>query len=193
VASEFGVGSTFAFWVKAKRSSAPPEAEGLNRPAVRTASDATGRKIPSMVNAKAGVAAARPIKVLIVEDNIVNARVLSKQLKNLGCVVHVANHGGEALDILRKSTYWNHEADTEHATPESERIGLSVVLMDQEMPIMDGLTCTRKIREFEREGKFVRHIPVIAVTANARNEQIETAMNAGMVSIHNFDSQWSVC
>lgn len=110
-----------------------------------------------------------------------NARVLSKQLKNLGCVVHVANHGGEALDILRKSTYWNHQADPENATPESERIGLSVVLMDQEMPIMDGLTCTRKIREFEREGKFVRHVPVIAVTANARTEQIETAMSAGMV------------
>lgn len=208
------MGSTFAFWVKAKRSSAPPEAEGLNRPAVRTASDATGRKIPSMVNAKAGDVVARPIKVLvscissfhthflciiqysfsillgstssdlsqIVEDNIVNARVLSKQLKNLGCVVHVANHGGEALDILRKSNYWNHEADTEHTTPESERVGLSVVLMDQEMPIMDGLTCTRKIREFEREGKFVRHVPVIAVTANARSEQIETAMSAGMVS-----------
>ena len=65
VASEFGVGSTFAFWVKAKRSSAPPEAEGLNRPAVRAASDATGRKIPSMVNAKAGGVDARPIKVLV--------------------------------------------------------------------------------------------------------------------------------
>ncbi|KAH0356374.1 histidine kinase, partial [Aureobasidium melanogenum] len=180
VASEFGVGSTFAFWVKAKRSSAPPEAEGLNRPAVRAASDATGKKVPTVVNAKAESSVARPIKVLIVEDNIVNARVLSKQLKNLGCVVHVANHGGEALDILRKSNYWNHQADTENTTPESERIGLSVVLMDQEMPIMDGLTCTRKIREFEKEGKFVRHVPVIAVTANARNEQIETAMSAGM-------------
>ena len=65
VASEFGVGSTFAFWVKAKRSSAPPEAEGLNRPAVRTASDATGRKIPSMVNAKAENVVVRPIKVLV--------------------------------------------------------------------------------------------------------------------------------
>lgn len=97
--------------------------------------------------------------------------------------MHVANHGGEALDILRKSNYWNHQADTENTTPESERIGLSVVLMDQEMPIMDGLTCTRKIREFEKEGKFVRHVPVIAVTANARNEQIETAMSAGMVRL----------
>ncbi|KEQ79406.1 CheY-like protein, partial [Aureobasidium pullulans EXF-150] len=116
----------------------------------------------------------------IVEDNLVNSKVLKRQLTNLGCVVHVANHGGEALDILRKSTYWNHDADAKHSTPEAERIGLSVVLMDQEMPIMDGLTCTKKIRELEREGKILRHVPVIAVTANARNEQIETAMSAGM-------------
>lgn len=65
------------------------------------------------------------------EDNLVNQRVLQKQLKNLGCVVHVANHGGEALDILRKSTWWNHVAGSN--TKESERISLSVVLMDQEM------------------------------------------------------------
>jgi CheY-like chemotaxis protein len=117
-----------------------------------------------------------------VEDNLVNQRVLQKQLKNLGCIVHVANHGGEALVVLRKSTYWNHAADTEQSIPESERIGLSVVLMDQEMPVMDGLTCTKKIRELEKEGKLIRHVPVIAVTANARIEQIETAMNAGMVS-----------
>ncbi|THZ86915.1 hypothetical protein D6C84_02142 [Aureobasidium pullulans] len=185
VASEAGVGSTFAFYVKAKRSSAPPETEGLAHPAVRAASDATGKKVPTTVNAKAGGAkdigkVPKPIKVLIVEDNLVNSKVLKRQLTNLGCVVHVANHGGEALDILRKSTYWNHDADAKHSTPEAERIGLSVVLMDQEMPIMDGLTCTRKIRELEREGKILRHVPVIAVTANARNEQIETAMSAGM-------------
>ncbi|KAI5209543.1 hypothetical protein E4T39_00842 [Aureobasidium subglaciale] len=180
VASEAGVGSTFAFYVKAKRSSAPPEAEGSTLSNLRAARDTTEKKGGSAtVNAKAS-RVSMPIKVLLVEDNVVNARVLSKQLKNLGCVVHVANHGGEALDILRKSTYWNHNADTEHATPNPERIALSVVLMDQEMPIMDGLTCTRKIREFEREGKIIRHVPIIAVTANARIEQIETAMSAGM-------------
>lgn len=58
--------------------------------------------------------------------------MLQKQLKNLGCIVHVANHGGEALDVLRKSTYWNHAAD-EKPISEAEIIGLSVVLMDQEM------------------------------------------------------------
>lgn len=70
VASEAGVGSTFAFYVKAKRSSAPPETEGLARPAVRAASDATGKKVPTTVNAKAGGAkdigkVPKPIKVLV--------------------------------------------------------------------------------------------------------------------------------
>lgn len=49
-------------------------------------------------------------------------------------------------------------------------------------PVMDGLTCTRKIREMEKAGSFSRHVPVIAVTANARSEQIQTALDAGMVS-----------
>lgn len=45
----------------------------------------------------------------------------------------------------------------------------------------DGLTCTRKIRELEQEGKLTGHVPIIAVTANARAEQVQTALNAGMV------------
>ena len=49
------------------------------------------------------------------------------------------------------------------------------------MPIMDGLTCARKIRELQAQGTLIRHVPIIAVTANARKEQIETSMAAGMV------------
>lgn len=48
------------------------------------------------------------------------------------------------------------------------------------MPIMDGLTCARTIRDFEADGTIVRHVPIVAVTANARLEQIETAIAAGM-------------
>ena len=55
--------------------------------------------------------------------------------------------------------------------------------MDQEMPVMDGLTCTRKIRELEQEGKLAGHVPIIAVTANARAEQVQTALDAGMVCL----------
>lgn len=47
---------------------------------------------------------------------------------------------------------------------------------------MDGLTCTRKIRELEKEGMLTGHVPIIAVTANARAEQVQTALDAGMVS-----------
>lgn len=50
----------------------------------------------------------------------------------------------------------------------------------QEMPVMDGLTCTKRIRQLEKEGSIVGHIPIIAVTANARDEQIQTAIEAGM-------------
>lgn len=49
------------------------------------------------------------------------------------------------------------------------------------MPIMSGEVCTKEIRRLEREGKLTRHVPIIAVSANAREEQIKTAMEAGTV------------
>jgi CheY-like chemotaxis protein len=64
---------------------------------------------------------------------------------------------------------------------------LSVVLMDLEMPVMDGLACVRRIREMQAEGTMSR-VPVIAVTANARSDQISGAMEAGMVSFCYFAS-----
>jgi CheY-like chemotaxis protein len=54
-----------------------------------------------------------------------------------------------------------------------------VVPMNIEMPIMDGKTCTRKIRELQQEGALYHRIPVIAVTGNARAQQIEDAMGCG--------------
>ena len=56
----------------------------------------------------------------------------------------------------------------------------STNVLSQEMPIMDGLTCVRKIRQLQASGHILSHIPVIAVTANARGEQISIAMDAGM-------------
>jgi CheY-like chemotaxis protein len=55
--------------------------------------------------------------------------------------------------------------------------------MDLEMPVMDGLTCVRKIREMEAEGLIAGRIPIIAVTANARGEQIVAAKDSGMASL----------
>lgn len=67
---------------------------------------------------------------------------------------------------------------TPTATP--TKFPLSLILMDVEMPIQDGLTCTRQIRELERHGKILGgHIPIIAVSANARLEQVLEAKAAG--------------
>lgn len=52
--------------------------------------------------------------------------------------------------------------------------------MDLEMPEMDGLTCVARIRKMENEGVVKRHVPIIAVTANVRGEQIASARDSGM-------------
>lgn len=93
---------------------------------------------------------------------------MSQQLRRAGCVVHLANHGLECLEFLEQSTFCG------KATP------LSIVLLDLEMPTMDGLTCIRHIRERQQSGSITSHVPVIAVTANARSEQIHFAIEAGM-------------
>lgn len=185
VASTAGKGSTFAFYVKARRSSAPTN-ETDEFPSVGARKQSAGKGVAPTTSMKSlhmsdAATAERKmpkssLKILIVEDNLVNQKVLSRQLKNLGCVVHVANHGEECLDRLRESTFWkgNGKSETE----------ISVILMDQEMPVMDGLTCTKEIRALERKGDVTGHVPIIAVTANARSEQIDTAMGSGMVSGH---------
>lgn len=91
----------------------------------------------------------------------------------------VANHGAEALDFLRGTTYARGVVDNDRVP-----VTLDVILMDWEMPVMDGLTAVREIRKMERDGgPLSGHVPVIAVTANVRNEQITKAMDAGMVSV----------
>ncbi|KAI7154666.1 histidine kinase [Hortaea werneckii] len=111
------------------------------------------------------------LHVLVVEDNLINQKVMSQQLRRAGCVVHLANHGEECLSFLQKTTF------CESATR------LDIVLLDLEMPTMDGLTCIRHIRQRQAEGSIQAHVPVIAVTANARSEQISVAIDAGMDSV----------
>lgn len=143
VASEAGKGSTFAFYIRARRSVAPKNpVEQLPQVIAsrRTADGKSGSRIPpppktrdfasenpSESTAALPVAASEktPLRVLIVEDNLVNQRVLQKQLKNLGCITYLANHGGEALDQLRNSWYWKGKL----GVPDVAQ--LDVVLMDQ--------------------------------------------------------------
>lgn len=117
---------------------------------------------------------------------------MSQQLRRLGCTVHLANHGLEALDFLRKTSFWAdrpastralEEAPSPKTRLQSDIIPLSVVLMDLEMPVLGGLETVKRIRSLQSEGTIVGHVPVIAVTANARREQIAVAIEHGMDSV----------
>ena len=92
----------------------------------------------------------------------------------------VASHGEEALDFIRSSEFWEGQEQ------------LHVVLLDLEMPVMDGITCVKRIRELQKEGRIRGHVPVIAVTANARKDQILMSMQAGMVSLLPFHLQLEI-
>ncbi|KAI5864773.1 hypothetical protein GGS23DRAFT_462863 [Durotheca rogersii] len=194
VTSQKGVGSTFSFYVQSRKTGIPPSEKPPPPPpptapggSTATATTETCQQ-PEVVDSEmAGSPAGRSVvaprarfsedgrrlfDVLIVEDNLVNQRVLQRSLRNVGNNTKVANHGGEALEVLQQSRFWSG----------NEKLGhdISVILMDLEMPVMDGMTCARRIRELEREGTIVGHIPIIAVTAYARPEQIESAKAAGV-------------
>jgi CheY-like chemotaxis protein len=96
--------------------------------------------------------------VLLVEDNATNRRVAELFLERAGCEVVLAGNGREAVDILAK-----------------RRVDL--VLMDVQMPVMDGLDATRRIRAEVAGGS---RIPIVGLTASALKEQVESCRVAGM-------------
>jgi len=106
---------------------------------------------------------------------------MAQQLRKAGFTVHVANHGLECLNFISQSCYSSEPSTPELEVPEDfSPTPLSIVLLDLEMPTMDGLTCIRHIRKKQLSGEILGHVPVIAVTANARSEQINSAIAAGM-------------
>lgn len=100
--------------------------------------------------------------VLLVEDGLVNQKVAVGMLQRRGHEVVVAANGREAIETLF--------ADNSRS--------FDVVLMDVQMPVMDGLQATREIRQ--RERKSGRHVPILAMTANAMKGDRDACMEAGM-------------
>jgi two-component system sensor histidine kinase/response regulator len=101
----------------------------------------------------------RNVHVLLVEDNFINQKVAIFMLEKMGCRVDVAANGLEALDALSKFAY-------------------ELILMDCQMPEMDGYEATAAIRENERQ--IGGHLPIIAMTASAMQGDREVCLAAGM-------------
>ncbi len=104
------------------------------------------------------------IQVLVAEDNVVNQRIIVRMLEKLGVHADVVDNGAEVVPALTQKAY-------------------SAILMDCQMPEMDGFETTRLIRKIEGQEGFARqaaHIPIIAVTANALVGDRERCLEAGM-------------
>lgn len=178
VKSEKGVGSTFMFYVKCRKTEKPDDARRENLQVVSELLIG----VPEQVSGEHALpgGSLSSMEILIVEDNLVNQKVQQRQLRRYGCNTSVANHGAEALERLMASRFWRGPRDRGELGP-GEGCDISVILMDLEMPVMDGMTCTRRIRELQRDGTLAGHIPIIAVTAYARPQQVESAKAAGVV------------
>ena len=106
-----------------------------------------------------------PRRVLLAEDNVVNAKLAVRMLERLGCRVDVASNGHEALKMVQS-------------------IPFDIVFMDCQMPEMDGFEATRAIRAWEDDlarGQVAdTRLPIVALTANAMQGDRERCLAAGM-------------
>jgi two-component system sensor histidine kinase/response regulator len=180
IESTFGRGSVFFFTVRmgVDKASAPPLLpspdrpgwRGLDRDQTQRAANDGGidgvlveplspavlfdRTIPGLAGR---LTALRGSRILLVEDNEINQLVAREMLASAGMVVEVAENGAVALAMLERGDY-------------------ALVFMDMQMPVMDGVTCTRRIRNIPR----LAHLPVIAMTANAMTRSRQLCLAAGM-------------
>ncbi len=100
--------------------------------------------------------------ILIVEDNEINAEIIISFLEIKGAIVHLVKNGKSALEEFRSSPNFFYDA----------------ILMDIQMPVMDGLTATKQIRMLQKDD--AKSVLIIAMTANTFKEDVDNAMDAGM-------------
>ena len=137
--SEFEKGSNFWFTVCAQNGTPPIVDSGLETKVV----------IP------------KDLKVLLAEDNIINQKVSSIMLQQMGVTCDIANNGEEAVALFKKNNY-------------------DIILMDILMPIMDGIQATKEIRLFEKLDNRKDMAKIVALTANAFQQDIDKYLENGM-------------
>ncbi len=100
-------------------------------------------------------------RILLVEDNLINQKVSLQSLRGMGFDVELAVNGLEAIEKFKQSQY-------------------DLILMDIQMPVMDGITATKKIRQMEVDLKVRQPIQIIAITANSLKDDRQKCLEAGM-------------
>ena len=113
------------------------------------------KKTKSEESLKADITTLKGSKILLTEDNKTNQEIILGLLEDSGIIIDIANNGQEAVDKFKSNKY-------------------ELILMDLQMPIMDGYEATKLIRELDSK------IPIVALTANAMKEDIEKTKKAGM-------------
>jgi signal transduction histidine kinase/DNA-binding NarL/FixJ family response regulator len=157
VDSEIGRGSRFCVWVRMNvhEETIKPgilgESESLRDGRIPVVDE---NRLP-----RDNTSPNRSFRILLAEDNRVNQAVASGLLAKLGHTLVIANNGREAIDLLKQQTF-------------------DLVLMDVQMPEMDGITATKRIRE--REKSTHAHLPIIAMTAHAMKGDRTRCLAAGM-------------
>ena len=150
-AYEAGIDATFVLPIR------PTRLLGVLSSALRPDLTPSIRRVAPKISV--GTSEKARARVLVAEDNPVNQRVAAHMLKKLGYRCDIASNGKEAVEMLAQLPY-------------------DLVLMDCQMPEMDGYTATRTIRAKEVDGG--RHTPIIAMTANAMREDRARCLDAGM-------------
>jgi PAS domain S-box-containing protein len=149
-----GVGSTFIFNIILKKVS-KNQRSGIHKNNTNRSQKGMSQTIPTIDD---------EVRVLLVEDNYTNQVVAEALLKNMGYTVDIVENGKQALVALNET---------------SSTKKYAVILMDCQMPVMDGFEATQKIRQGDA-GDLYEGIPIIAMTANAIKNDKENCLNAGM-------------
>ena len=101
------------------------------------------------------------MRALVVDDNPINQKIAQFNLKQLDIESDLAANGLEAIDLYKQNTY-------------------SLILMDIQMPIMDGLDATKEIRKIERDEDYNQTAFIVALTANTFDDENKQCLDAGM-------------